>query len=95
MKDVTCPYCDYDFDLDHDDGAFYDESRLEETGCPSCEKLFLVSSWMTWSHREIKADCLNGAEHNWKPMIGSPKEYFAGRESCDTCETERKVEVKQ
>ncbi|WP_026536949.1 hypothetical protein [Arthrobacter sp. 9MFCol3.1] len=95
MKDVTCPYCDHDFDLSHDDGAFYDQDRAEECECPNCEKYFMVSSSIIWEHEAHKADCLNGGEHDWKPMLGYPKEYFADRERCDACDAERKVEAAQ
>jgi uncharacterized Zn finger protein (UPF0148 family) len=51
--DVFCPYCDNYFYLNHDDGAYYDESNNEEAFCPSCEKPFMVSSSMTWLHEGV------------------------------------------
>lgn len=39
---VECPYCGHEFDLNHDDGAHYDQNKMEEEQCPECDKLFLV-----------------------------------------------------
>lgn len=65
MSDIECPYCEHGFDLDHDDGAYYDESTMEEAVCPECDKTFLVSASMHWYYESHKADCLNGADHAW------------------------------
>lgn len=86
--EIECPYCYHDFDLNHDDGAYYDQGRREEAECPECEKVFMVSSSMHWSYEGEKADCLNDGEHEWEPVKGSPREYFHETYRCNGCDEE-------
>ena len=85
MKEIECPYCEHDFDLNHDDGAYYDESDSRETECPKCEKSFMVHSYQSWSFTGEKADCLNGSPHTFEPQSGFPRELFHGRFMCKDC----------
>ena len=82
MHDVTCPYCEHDLVLSHDDGAYYDENGREECQCPECEKYCMVTSSVQWSHTAEKADCLNGGEHIWK-------DTNKGKQRCTECDEER------
>ena len=91
MDTVTCPYCEEEVEICHDDGAYYDENRPREIECEHCEKKFMVHSSMSWSFEGEKADCLNGGEHDWQQMIGAPREHFVGRQRCEMCGEERKI----
>lgn len=88
MNEVTCPYCDHSYELDHDDGRFYDESEREKEECPECGKNFLVRSSQSWHFEGEAADCLNGAKHDWVQIVGAPKEHFIGRFRCLFCDEE-------
>lgn len=98
MNDITCPYCYHQFDLCHDDGAFYDEDELEKEKCPECDKQFLVQSYMSWSHEAVTADCLNDGEHQWEKecskFLIEEHPYLAAREECTECGEKRLVELK-
>jgi len=65
MEEIYCPYCERGFDLNHDDGAYYDEEHRTECTCPWCDKKFMVSASLSWDFDAEKADCLNGGEHVW------------------------------
>ena len=67
------------------------KKEILQAQCPHCEKYFMVSSSMSWYVEGNKADCLNGGEHEWKQIIGAPREYFVGRQRCNNCDEERKV----
>lgn len=90
MYEIECPYCEHEFDLNHDDGAFYDEEHRREEECPNCEKKFMVTSSMSWNFEGEKADCLNDGNHNWKKKY-NPKYYpqLIHREICEDCDEER------
>lgn len=88
MYEIECPYCEHMFDLCHDDGAHYDENVREETNCPSCDKVFMVSASQSWDWEGEKADCLNGGEHDWEPVWGAPREYFHETYRCKGCDEE-------
>lgn len=65
MDDVTCPYCNEEFEVNHDDGAHYKDGEEQEDSCPHCEKRILIYSSCTWNHEARAADCLNGELHPW------------------------------
>jgi NAD-dependent SIR2 family protein deacetylase len=95
MSDIECPYCGHEYELDHDDGSFYEDGKLEEDQCPECEKFFLVYTSVTYYHEGSKADCLNGAPHNWSnwyQLFIGEKDDHAGqvyrRRICQECEKE-------
>ncbi len=94
MYEVECPYCNEEFDLCHDDGAFYREGT-EETECPACDKKFLVNCSVSWSYDAEKCECLNTGEHEWikeysEHLIKSHPE-LACRERCKHCDEKRKI----
>lgn len=93
-KEITCPYCEYEYDLCHDDGAFYKQDGVEEEECPECGQKFLVKSDVEWTFETVKADCLNTKEHKWKKKY-NPKFYpeLSNKEICEDCYyVERTVE---
>lgn len=97
MRDITCPYCEHEWDLNHDDGAFYNQEKAEEETCPNCEKKFLVNSSITWYHEAEKAECLNDDKHDWQKDWNSSiiEKYpeLAKRERCSMCHEKRIVEI--
>ena len=96
-EEIECPYCEHAYDLNHDDGAFYNNGEREATECPNCEKKFLVYSSMSWDFDAEKADCLNDGNHQWvkehsKPNIETYPD-LAARERCETCDKKRTVDL--
>lgn len=94
-REVTCPYCKEEFEVDTDDGRHYGDGKSEEEVCPNCEKTMLVVSSCSWYREAEKADCLNGSEHPWsewstywigekEPNVGK----FYERRYCTICDKE-------
>lgn len=86
---LECPYCDADLD-DPDDCNETNETY--EHQCSECRKYFIFGVDYIKVYDSSKADCLNGGEHDYKQIIGSPEEYFRGRKRCTQCEREIKEE---
>lgn len=87
MKDIKCPYCDADLEINHDDGYGYAEGVKHQQECGQCEKTFVFTTSISLSYEAEKSDCLNGAEHDWKPTTTFPKQFT--RMVCTMCEEER------
>lgn len=87
MKDVQCPYCNADIEINHDNLG-YEEDCLHQQECWRCYKTFTYSISISYSYEAFKTDCLNGAPHDWKPTETIPREFVRMR--CSTCEEERK-----
>jgi hypothetical protein len=87
MSDVQCPYCQYEFDVCHDDGHGMDESTRWEESCPECSKQFVFTTYFTVSHTGYKADCLNGGGHDLKLSRTYPKKF--SKMECKDCDFER------
>ena len=68
MSDVTCPYCGEGRDICHDDGYGYDEDKVFEQTCGSCEKNFAFTTRMSFDYDAREADCLNGSAHRGGEM---------------------------
>lgn len=86
-KDVQCPYCGHEQDINHDDGYGYEQDRKHEQDCRSCEKTFIYTTMISFDYEVEKADCLNGSEHNWTPTKTYPRECTLM--ICSICDTER------
>ena len=89
MNTVTCPYCKEECNINHDDGAFYEENELEEMQCSHCDKMFVVSTSISFYHEGYKAPCKNGGKHDWQQIHGIPIEILKGKERCEHCGEER------
>ena len=87
MDIVECPYCKEDVELNHDDGAHYNENEMEQERCEGCDKYFMVSGSVSWDYEGYKADCQNGTEHDYKITNTFPIKY--SRMCCSMCEEER------
>lgn len=93
--DVRCPYCGADQEINHDDGYGYEEDVKHEQECGSCEKTFVYTTTIYYLYDSKKADCLNGSEHDWQRITGSPPEHFENRRRCSMCAEETTVESTQ
>jgi transposase-like protein len=87
--DVECPYCGAEQEINHDDGYGYDDGDTHNQECPECGKTFTYTTSISFSYEVMKADCLNGGEHIWKPIRGCPSAYFDGQQRCSQCAEER------
>lgn len=92
-NDVSCPYCGKDQEINHDDGYGYAEDEVHNQQCDSCEKYFTYTTFVTYIYNAEKADCLNGAPHNWKPTHTYPREY--ARMRCSICDEHRSPTAKE
>ncbi len=82
--DMECPYCDANQEVNHDDGAGYDESERHEHECSECEKTFIFTTSVSYNYYPEKADCLNGGAHDLKISATYPREYsHMGCRDCD------------
>lgn len=88
MNDIECPYCGEDLEINHDDGAGYEENRLHEQQCHHCEKYFVFTTYISYSYEPYKADCLNEGEHTFKATRTYPKECT--EMECTQCGERRK-----
>lgn len=86
-EDVQCPYCQKWQEINHDDGYGYEEDEAHEQQCGDCDKNFIYHTSIHFYYEAIQADCLNGAEHQYKPTTTYPKEYTEMR--CVDCEQRR------
>ena len=93
MKDVKCPYCGHEQDIVHDDGYGYEEDRVFEQECGSCEKVFAYDTSISFYHTAWKADCLNGGEHDWAPARCFPN-YWPDRKRCKLCDKVEEGEMR-
>ena len=88
MKDINCPYCDTEQDIDHDDGRGYSEGETHQQECDDCGKTFVFTTSISYYYEPYKADCLNeGGVHDWTPTTTIPREY--SRMRCTMCDEER------
>ena len=88
MNKVTCPYCGTE---QREPDEAYEEEVWHEVDCEKCEKVFLVSPYYIKGYPEKKAPCLNGEPHDWRPIVGYPKEYFENKKRCSHCGLERNI----
>jgi len=80
----TCPYCDKKMDDDPED--CYEPNECYEWECLNCGKLFVFYVEYERIYREIKADCLNGGEHDYQRTCTYPPEFAKAR--CTICQKE-------
>ncbi len=88
MKDVRCPYCTAELNINHDDGYGYDENEIYQQGCGACGRVFTYTTSIIFSYDVATASCLNDeSDHDYKPTVTSPVEYT--RMICSMCGEER------
>lgn len=83
MKDVECPYCGADIEINHDDGYGFEEDKIHEQQCSFCKKTFAYLTSISFSYKASKADCLNGGDHRYKLTVTHPPEFAGMR--CEGC----------
>lgn len=84
MPDVNCPYCGAEQDICHDDGYGYEEDHIHQQTCGKCEKTFVFTTLISFYYEVEKADCLNGSEHDMRPVVHVPR-YYPNWVRCTTC----------
>ena len=82
-----CPYCGKEVEICHDDGYGMKEGEVFSDTCHECGKTFAYTTSISVDYDLQKADCLNGAEHQYKLTNTYPKRYTKMR--CDGCGDER------
>lgn len=87
MSDMECPYCGADQDVCHDDGHGYEEDVRHEHFCTECQKHFVFYTTISFHYDPIKADCLNGAEHDLQMTRTYPRQF--SKMKCARCNYER------
>ena len=90
MRDVRCPYCDTDIEINHDDGFGYDEGTAHQQQCPDCLKSFIFYTHISFSYDAVRADCLNDDSHQWRDEVTGHPQWT--RRRCKTCD---KVEIQR
>lgn len=91
MSDLQCPYCEESLS-DPDD--CYEEDEVYEHQCRNCEKHFAFSLSYSRYYDAWKADCLNGAEHDWKEISAWPPEVYANKRRCSVCDRMKTINNK-
>lgn len=86
--DLNYPYCDKELEVCHDDGFGYEGGVKHQMNCNGCGKRFVFETSISFSYEPEKADCLNGADHNWLPTKTYPKEFTLME--CSGCGETRK-----
>lgn len=90
MSDVECPYCGEEQEINHDDGYGYEEGRTYEQECADCEKNFAFTTSISFYYDASKADCLNGAEHNYAPVCSTARDIWPDWKRCKDCDHEER-----
>ena len=93
MSDTNCPYCDAEIEICHDDGYGYAEDRKHEQQCHECEKRFTFYTNVRFYYEPLKADCLNGADHQWEMSSTYPIKY--SKWQCKDCDAEKKPTLEE
>lgn len=83
MNDIECPYCNHEQEVNHDDGHGYEEDKLHQQQCDSCDKYFTYTTHISYYYDAYTADCLNDSEHTFKATSTYPKECT--RMECTQC----------
>ncbi|MEI6865548.1 hypothetical protein [Flavicella sp.] len=87
MCDTNCPYCNAETEINHDDGFGYEDNKLHEQECWSCEKTFTFTTGIIYVYETFKADCLNGKDHEFKQTVTYPRQFT--KFQCENCEEKR------
>lgn len=86
MGYFICPYCNKEIEEPYVEEPSVDETYKHE--CEECGKNFVFTLDFSIDYDEKKADCLNGGEHDWKPICGYPEEFYKNKRRCSMCDKE-------
>ena len=79
---IECPYCDKEIEEPEE----CNETSVDyEHECPECEKTFQFQVDYTKNFYPKKTDCLNGAPHDYRPIVGCPDWWFKDKRRCSMC----------
>lgn len=95
MRDINCPYCDNELEINHDDGYGYEEDRRHEQQCGYCNKHFTFTTSISFHYEAEKADCLNGQPHQMKKVCNSAQDIWPDWKRCEDCDHEERGEYKE
>jgi len=84
--DLHCPYCETD--IDDPDDCYAPETTYEHQ-CPACEKHFVFTVDYIRDYSAAKAECLNGAPHDYKETTTFPRQYTRLR--CSMCDDHKPI----
>ena len=86
---IECPYCGKE--IEEPDECPDPRERYEHQ-CPECEKNFTFTIDYRKDFYPDKADCLNGAPHDYQPTNGAPDWWFKGKRRCPMCQKQIEIE---
>jgi hypothetical protein len=89
MKDLECPYCEKELDINHDEGFGYEEGVKHQMECDRCGKSFVFTTSISFHYESEKADCLNDGKHDYRLTHTAPKELSKMR--CTMCDYKREL----
>jgi len=78
MREIKCPYCGEEQDINHEDGYGYEEDVLHEQECVKCEREFKFQTRIS-THYDVYC---NGDHDMYSPFRG-----IAYCNRCDHFET--------
>jgi glutaredoxin len=81
MSNVTCPYCNADQEIDHEDGYGYEEGEKHEQECFSCEAEFTFTTDISYSYNVYCND-----EAHVMSAYGDKWEFLFKCENCSHTE---------
>ena len=90
---ATCPYCEKENEINHDDGYGFDEDEIYEQQCDHCDKHFAYYTSISYSYSTRRADCLNGRKHKRERTRSYPPQYARWR--CTYCGDEKPLTIAQ
>lgn len=89
---LECPYCEHEIEDPED---CYKTDTCYEYECNNCNKTFTFFVEYSRNYNACKAPCLNGGDHDWKPRIGFPAEWFKDEFRCSYCKEEKTIKEKE
>jgi len=76
MKDIECPYCGFEQNINHDDGQGYTEDEKHNQECENCGKTFIYETTICFYYDVFKAPCLNDeSDHQYELQQVYPREF--------------------
>ena len=85
--EIVCPYCGREQGDSWEVNPGKEDLGIQEC---FCGKKFTASRHTKVNYSSYKNPCLNGeGKHDWRPIIGVPKEYFKDKYRCYFCGKEK------